>query len=558
MGISGRRILRRAWLPLVAVAAALTGVATLVPGVAVAAPLTLTGMTPTSGAVGTPVTLSGTGLTKSDQVSFNGTVITGTASAAKTKLVVHVPAFATSGVVTVTDPATGARASLPNSPFRVTSGIYASPDEVWAGGRFNLLGSALSPDSREPIYLGNTLIATAITDDHGNFRIGVSVPWDIHAGKLSLYVVDPRLNNVVTILFVLGAWPEFRHDPGHTGIDTWETALLTSNVAKLTDKWHMGTLKAITSSPAVADGKVYVGSQDGSLYAWNGANGKLAWSYPTGGAIASSPAVANGRVFVLSSGGIFYAIDATTGKLIWQRSIGADSDSSPAVAGSNVYVGTNHDGDLYAFNQATGAMLWNFPTSGALDSPAVSGGIVYVGSHDGNVYAVKASTGLQAWKRKTGEILESSPDVSGGQVYIGNSTGTLYSLDASSGAVTWSWSSLKGSPADGSAMESSPVVSGGLAYIGSDYGRLYAVDIATHALKWEVVPGFEIKGSPALANGVLYVPGGLNWTFSALAATTGKTLFTINMGSATDSSPAVSNGLVYFGAYDGYLYAFGL
>lgn len=560
MGVSGPRMWRRRVSHVAAAIVAVSvGVATVGPAVAVAAPLTLTGMSPTSGTRGTLVTLTGTGLTNADQVSFNGAVKTGTANAAQTKLVVVVPANATSGVVTVTDPATGARVSLPNSPFQVIPTIFPSPSHAWAGGTLTVIGTGLSPDSREPIYIGSKLIATAITDGRGYFRMDVSVPWDVQAGKLSIYLIDPHYSTIISVLFVIGAWPQFRHDETHLAIDTYEPSLLTSNVSKLTDKWNVGTYGPITSSPAVADGTVYVGSQDGSLYAWNAGNGKLRWSYPTGGAVNSSPAVANGRVFVLSSGGVFYALNSATGALLWKRSIGADSDSSPVAGPSDVYVGTNHDGDLYAFDQATGSMLWNFPTSGALDSPAVSGGRVYVGSQNGNVYAVNASTGTQVWKRNTGEILESSPDVSGGQVYIGNSNGTLYSLDATTGAVTWSWSSLNGSPADGSAMRCSPVVNAGVAYICSDYGRLYAVDTATRKLKWEVAPGaYQIEGSPALANDVLYLAGGITWNFLALNATTGKTLYTTNVGSSTDSSPAVSNGLVYFGSYDGYLHAFGL
>ena len=54
----------------------------------------------------------------------------------------------------------------------------------------------------------------------------------------------------------------------------------------------------VSSSPAVADGMVFVGSYDDKLYALNATDGKLVWSYLTGGMVVSSPAVANGVIYV--------------------------------------------------------------------------------------------------------------------------------------------------------------------------------------------------------------------------------------------------------------------
>ena len=53
----------------------------------------------------------------------------------------------------------------------------------------------------------------------------------------------------------------------------------------------------VYSSPAVANGVVYVGSDD-NVYALNARTGALLWSYTTGEYVVSSPAVANGVVYV--------------------------------------------------------------------------------------------------------------------------------------------------------------------------------------------------------------------------------------------------------------------
>jgi len=58
---------------------------------------------------------------------------------------------------------------------------------------------------------------------------------------------------------------------------------------------------------SIADGKVHLGSGDGTFYVLNATNGSLVWSYPIGGEITSSAAISNGRVYVGSSTGTMYA-----------------------------------------------------------------------------------------------------------------------------------------------------------------------------------------------------------------------------------------------------------
>jgi len=54
----------------------------------------------------------------------------------------------------------------------------------------------------------------------------------------------------------------------------------------------------VFSSPAVANGTVYVGSEDNNVYALNATTGAKVWSFTTGSSVYSSPAVANGVVYV--------------------------------------------------------------------------------------------------------------------------------------------------------------------------------------------------------------------------------------------------------------------
>jgi hypothetical protein len=140
------------------------------------------------------------------------------------------------------------------------------------------------------------------------------------------------------------------------------------------------------SSPAVADGVVYVGSDDYNVYALNATTGTKIWNYPTGSTMYSSPAVADGVVYVGSDDYNVYALNATTGTKIWNYPTGSTMYSSPAVADGVVYVGSD-DYNVYALNATTGTKIWNYPTgSYVYSSPAVADGKVYVGSDNGKVY----------------------------------------------------------------------------------------------------------------------------------------------------------------------------
>jgi outer membrane protein assembly factor BamB len=92
-------------------------------------------------------------------------------------------------------------------------------------------------------------------------------------------------------------WPMFHNTLDHVGWNTSETILSPTTVSGLTPKWSTTTGNSF-SSPAVANGVVYVGSFDHKVYALDASTGAVDWSTTTGNAVFSSPAVANGVVYV--------------------------------------------------------------------------------------------------------------------------------------------------------------------------------------------------------------------------------------------------------------------
>jgi outer membrane protein assembly factor BamB len=286
-------------------------------------------------------------------------------------------------------------------------------------------------------------------------------------------------------------WPMFCHDLNRTGYST-STAPNTNNTI-----WTYTTGGDVYSSPAVVDGRVYVGSDDNKVYCLEASTGAHIWNYTTGGGLRN-PAVAGGKVYVGSDDDKVYCLEASTGAHIWNYTTGADVWSSPTVVDGKVYVGS-WDKKVYCLEASTGAHIWNYTTGGAIgSSPTVADGVVYTGSGDNKVYCLDASTGAHIWNYTTGDIVGPSPAVVDGKVYVGSYDGKVYCLDASTGAHIWNYTT-------GDQVLSSAAVAGGRVYVGSYDSNFYCLDASTGALMWSYTTGDTVSSSPAVVGGIVYV-----------------------------------------------------
>jgi len=287
-------------------------------------------------------------------------------------------------------------------------------------------------------------------------------------------------------------WPMFGCDLSHTRY--------SPTIAPNTNQtlWIYSAGSWVDSSPAVVDGKVYVGSGDDKVYCLNASTGAFIWSYTTGGDVKSSPVVVDSKVYVGSYDSKVYCLNASTGAFIWSYTTGNFVRSSPAVAYGKVYVGS-YDSKVYCLNASTGAFIWNYTAgSWVASSPAVVDGKVYVGSGDDKVYCLNASTGAFVWSYSTGGDVDSSPAVAYGKVYLGSLDFKVYCLDASTGAFIWSHTI-------GNWVLSSPAVAYGRVYVGSVGNKVYCLDASTGAFIWSYETGSFVESSPAVANGKVYV-----------------------------------------------------
>jgi len=334
-------------------------------------------------------------------------------------------------------------------------------------------------------------------------------------------------------------WPMFHGELNHTG-----EAHTTTTIGRC-PFWSYTTGDALWSSPAVANGRVFVGSLDHKVYCLNATTGKQLWNYTTGLGVLSSPAVADGHLFVGSDDHKVYCLNATTGGLHWSYTTGDFVDSSPAVVGGRVYVGS-WDCKIYCLNATNGMHLWNYTTGDFVySSPAVVGGRVYIGSYDNKVYCLNATTGGHLWNYTTGASVYSSPALAGGRVYVGSSDSKIYCLNATTGVHLWHYTT-------GIPIISSPAVAGGRVYVGCDSKKIYCLNATTGKQLWNftVNVGFS---SIAVGGGYIYV-GSSNHMILCLNASTGTHLWNFQTGGEVASSPAVATGCVYVSCMDHKVY----
>jgi outer membrane protein assembly factor BamB len=368
-----------------------------------------------------------------------------------------------------------------------------------------------------------------------------------------------------------GEWAMFRHDLSHSG-----TTDSGGNLPQGTLKWVFSTGSAIHSSPAVADGIIYVGSRDFKLYALDAATGDKRWEYETGSWVESSPVIANGVVYFGSNDGNLYALDARSGEKLWDFKTAYPVMSTPAVADGIVYFGAD-DYYVYALDAEQGTKLWGFKTDGYVtSSPAVANGIVYSGSGSQFFYALDALSGRLRLHFKTHYPGVSSAAVSGQTVYFSVANGSLYAVNGN--ARTWPrehqikpyWIQLylfgvPGMPVPppqsgllwrlrlGRVATSSPSVTDDTLYIGSG-NKLLSIDLQSYQKRWEFEAEGVIRSSPAVAGTTVYV-GSEDGRLYAVDGATGEKLWDIITDGKITSSPAVADGLVYIGSHDGNLYA---
>ncbi len=374
-----------------------------------------------------------------------------------------------------------------------------------------------------------------------------------------------------------GDWPMFRGGPALTGV---ATSNLPERLAML---WTFKAAGPVKSSPAIVQDRVFIGSDDGNLYALSLADGKKVWSFKTGGEIESSPLVLEGKVFVGSSDAFLYVVEAATGKLVWKyetgdKILGAPnwvkfgansragvSPAPPAPAGSSaggpgdrrdarpttaVLVGS-YDFKLHCVDAMTGRTNWVYETGNYINgSPAVADGLTAFGGCDGLLHVISLAEGKQVKEVEAGAYIAGSVALADGRAYFGQYQNEFLCVDLKEGKKAWTFHD-RNFP-----YFSSPAVTPEVVVFGGRDKLLHCVKRDSGQSLWSFPTRGKMDSSPAIC-GKKVIVGSDDGRLYLVSLDSGKELWSYDVGQPIGSSPAVAREKVVVGCDDGNVYCFG-
>jgi glucose dehydrogenase len=225
-----------------------------------------------------------------------------------------------------------------------------------------------------------------------------------------------------------------------------------------------------------------------------------------------------------------------------------------AASDDTVYLAANEQ--VFALSLESGAELWAFPhepdrkVGPFYATPLLTNDALVVGGFgDGKLYAVSYDDGAQEWIVETGAAVVEGAVSTGGGLVVGNSEGSIYRIEAETQEKQLLLETDE-------PIWALPLVDEDTAriYVPSMDHHLYAINLADGEQLWTFEAGGALAGTPALGEGILYF-GALNSVFYALDAETGAELWRFQANGWVWGGPLVHNGSVYFGDMAGNLYA---
>ena len=255
--------------------------------------------------------------------------------------------------------------------------------------------------------------------------------------------------------------------------------------------WKVRPGGPLRGAPSVANGTVYVISQDNQIYSLKEEDGSTNWSQAATLEIAgvfgsASPAVGQGTVVAGFSSGELNAYRYENGRMVWQDALQRtsirtsvsslnDIDADPVIDNGQV-VAVGQGGRMVALDLITGQRQWEINIAG-IDTPWVAGDWIFVVTDQAKIMSVYRQNGHIRWitqlpqfvkaKAKKGEIDYSGPVLAGGRLIVTGSNGSLITVDPTTGAV-------QGQSSIGAPVSLAPVVANSTLYVLDDRGRLNA------------------------------------------------------------------------------------
>lgn len=325
--------------------------------------------------------------------------------------------------------------------------------------------------------------------------------------------------------------------------------------------------------PIVAYDKVYSASRAGDVIAFDQKTGKTLWktdlsdmknersfwSNRVSALLAGGPVAGLDKIFIGSENGKIYALDAQTGKLAWQANIKGEVINAPAIE-SGIVVVNSASGVMKAFNANDGVELWKIEqdvpalTLRGISTPVIASGGVIVGTGKGAVNVYLLEKGQQGWSTEIGEAtgstelervidVDSAPVVFGDKIYAVSARGNLAAIELKSGRILWKrqYSSYR-----------QMAIYRNTIFLTNVRGHVYAIDRINGIERWSnlALSNRGVTG-PAIIDDYVVVgdfEGYLHW----LSQETGEIIARHEVDSSgINATPTVVDNLIYSQSRDG-------
>lgn len=384
------------------------------------------------------------------------------------------------------------------------------------------------------------------------------------------------------------AWPLHRGTLTQTGVSA---ADLPSNLTLL---WKQELVGGPGLAPAVADGVVYVGTDDGKLFALQLSDGQRKWEFRQEDAILAPPTVMGDYVFVGDEGGNLWAVRTRDGRDDWSfKSDGAIySGAVPlpvrAALAPQVLVGS-YDGGLYCIRTTDGELLWTYKTADKLHgTPAVAGEFAFVAGCDGFLHCVRHRDGALLAKFNFKAPSASAAAFANDRFFLGTYGNQVVAIEfdaaraatapailpaasqpgtsptASGPAVAEGWSAaglMKTAWTFEDADRQFPFMSsaatnGESVVIGGRDKRVWCLNAADGRPRWSYAARKRFETSAIISGDRAFI-GGDDGVVYALSLSDGSVVWQYESGSPIVCGPIAADGRLIFANADGTIFCFG-
>lgn len=357
------------------------------------------------------------------------------------------------------------------------------------------------------------------------------------------------------------SWASFRNGPQQLGV---ARSKLPEKPQLLWKKSCGNKDAMVPATAAIANGRVYVPSLNGTVTCFDLKTGGPVWKKPYQSRPTTKPdefipgfkapiTVTADSVYVGDEEGVFHAINRETGEKRWTFESGAEILSAATPFEDTILFGS-YDSNLYCLRMGDGTKAWQFTTQDRVNgSPAVSGHYTFVTGCDAHLRVVDCRTGKEESAMELGSYVIASPAVLGDMLYVGNHGAEVLAIDWRKKQIVWTYKD----PDREFPYHSSAAVTDKHVIVGGHDKRVHCINRQTGKKVWTFSTRAKVNSSPVVVDNRIFV-GSDDGTLYGLSMD-GKEIFRHVDGRPFSASPAVGEGCLVIGSESekGWVYCFG-